>query len=151
MRVELKHEWSDGTSDLVFEPLELLGRLASFVPRPRTNLLIYHGIIAPNAKWRPWVVDYGRSAAQPHPNTTNAKPRDPRTRGRYRPWAELMRRAFDIDVLECTHCGGRMRLLATIEAPHVVRRILQHLRITSHIPRLAPPRAPPHLDASVWH
>src|SRR5713101_2011966 len=32
-------------------------------------------------------------------------------------WADLMRRAFDIDVLACPHCGNRMRLLATIEYP----------------------------------
>jgi len=28
-----------------------------------------------------------------------------------------MRRAFDIDVLACPRCGGRLRLLGTIEDP----------------------------------
>jgi hypothetical protein len=28
-------------------------------------------------------------------------------------WADLMRRAFDIDVLACPRCGGRLRLIAT--------------------------------------
>jgi hypothetical protein len=23
-------------------------------------------------------------------------------------WAQLMRRTFDVDVLECPHCGGRL-------------------------------------------
>jgi hypothetical protein len=40
IRVELRSPWSDGTSHLIFEPLELIGRLASFVPRPRSNLVI---------------------------------------------------------------------------------------------------------------
>ena len=29
-------------------------------------------------------------------------------------WADLMRRAFDLNALACPRCGGRMRLLATI-------------------------------------
>jgi hypothetical protein len=32
-------------------------------------------------------------------------------------WADLMRRAFDIDALACPRCGGRLRLIATVEAP----------------------------------
>lgn len=46
---------------------------------------------------------------------------------RYWAWADLMRRAFERDVLACPRCGGRMRLLATIEDPRVIRRILAHL------------------------
>jgi uncharacterized protein YbaR (Trm112 family) len=30
-----------------------------------------------------------------------------------------MRRAFDLDVLVCPRCGGRLRLVATIEDPVV--------------------------------
>ncbi len=33
-----------GTTDIVFEPVEFLGRLAVLVPRPRINLLLYHGV-----------------------------------------------------------------------------------------------------------
>ncbi len=38
--LELKQAWHDGTRELVFEPLELLERLAAMTPRPETNLLI---------------------------------------------------------------------------------------------------------------
>jgi hypothetical protein len=34
---------------LVFEPLELLERLAAIIPRPQINLLTYHGVLAPNS------------------------------------------------------------------------------------------------------
>jgi hypothetical protein len=154
VRVELKNEWSDGTSDLVFEPLDLLGRLASLVPRPRTNLLIYHGILAPNAKWRPLVVSYGQAMRQPPSETMTPQCAATHNRGtppRYQPWADLMRRVFGLDVLECTRCGGRMRLLATIEAPQLVRAILDHLGMASEPPQLSPARAPPQLDATAWH
>jgi len=39
-----------------------------------------------------------------------------------------MQRAFAIDVMACASCGGRMRLIATIHDPAVIRRILDHLR-----------------------
>ena len=53
-----------------------------------------------------------------------------------------MRRGFDLDVLACPRCGGRMRLLATIEAPQVLRTILAHLGLATEVPVLSPPRSP---------
>jgi Putative transposase len=47
---------SDGTTHLVFTPLELIEKLAALVPPPRFNQLRYHGILSPNAKYRPRVV-----------------------------------------------------------------------------------------------
>ena len=49
------------------------------------------------------------------------------SRPRYWSWAVLMRRAFDLDVLRCPRCAGRMQLIATIEDPAVIQRILAHL------------------------
>jgi hypothetical protein len=39
--VTLKAPWHDGTTHLLFEPVELLERLAALTPRPRINLLLY--------------------------------------------------------------------------------------------------------------
>jgi len=52
--LELKRAWHDGTRELVFEPLEFLERLAAMTPRPETNLLICHGLLAARARWRAW-------------------------------------------------------------------------------------------------
>ena len=41
--VALQRPWADGTTHLVFTPDELLERLVPLVPRPRINLLLYHG------------------------------------------------------------------------------------------------------------
>jgi hypothetical protein len=40
----LKAEWSDGTTHLLLEPIELLERLAALTPRPRINLVLHHGV-----------------------------------------------------------------------------------------------------------
>jgi hypothetical protein len=41
-------------------------------------------------------------------------------------WPDLMRHTFGVDVLACARCGGRMRVVATIEDPVVIRKILTH-------------------------
>jgi hypothetical protein len=45
----LRHPWRDGTSAVAFDPLTFIERLAALVPRPRTHLLTYHGVLAPAA------------------------------------------------------------------------------------------------------
>ncbi len=80
-------------------------------------------------------------------STNAATPQVPERRGaapgqpRYGAWADLMRRGFDLDVLACPRCGGRMRLLATIEDPQVIRQILAHLGLPRG-PRPQPTPAP---------
>jgi predicted RNA binding protein YcfA (HicA-like mRNA interferase family) len=39
----LAHLWSDGTRALVFDPVEFLEKLAVLIPKPRINLVVYHG------------------------------------------------------------------------------------------------------------
>ena len=53
-----------------------------------------------------------------------------------------MRRAFAIDVLACPRCGERLRLIATVEDPEVIRKILAHLALTrsAESPGPAPPQ-----------
>jgi hypothetical protein len=93
--VALQREWTDGTTHLAFTPQELLERLATLVPRPRINLPLYHGILAPNAAWR-------RAIVPAEPSTVTEKPRDDleslqpiqpqrRARPKYRASADLMR------------------------------------------------------------
>jgi hypothetical protein len=42
-------------------------------------------------------------------------------------WAQRLKRVFAIDIETCRQCGGRLRVIASIEAPAVIERILEHL------------------------
>jgi len=141
----LKTAWADGTRHLIFAPLELLEKLAALTPRPRINLILYHGVLAPHARWRARVVAYG---ALPGTAATalnlggdsdddRASPPQPR----HWAWANLMRRAFDLDVLACPRCGGRLRLLGTIEDPVAIRAILGSLAVSAEPLDRPPPAA----------
>lgn len=146
----LQREWADGTTHLIFAPKELLERLAILVPRPRVNLCLYHGALAPNSRWRRAVVPAPTPdlLVAPRPGPAQPAPIDapsPRRRARpkYRAWADLMRRAFEADVLACPRCPGRMVLLATIEDPAVIRRILMHLGVSLESTEPDPAHPPP--------
>ena len=121
---QLKTAWRDGTTHLVFEPLEFLAKLAALTPRPEINLLVYHGVLAPHARWRPQVVGYGRAAPEAAVRGAPETRQGPPPPLRNWTWAALMRRAFAIDVLACPRCGGRLRVIATVEDPLAVRQIL---------------------------
>jgi hypothetical protein len=142
----LKTPWADGTSHLLFEPLEFLETLAALIPRSRVNLVLYHGVLAPHARWRARVVAVGDSEPharrEPSPSEVPDTARPGATSRRWA-WAHLMRHAFDIDVLACPRCGGRLRLVATIEAPRVIRAILAHLGLPAEVPQPDPPQPPP--------
>ena len=54
---------------------------------------------------------------------------------------------FAVDVLACPRCGGRMRVVATIEDPVVIRKILTHLGLPTAVPA---PRPPPPAALFGW-
>ena len=42
-------------------------------------------------------------------------------------WVQRLKRVFKIDVETCATCGGTMKVIAAIEDPAVIKRILAHL------------------------
>ena len=52
VRYQLKTPYRDGTTHVIFEPLDFIARLAALVPKPRVNLTRFHGVFAPNSKHR---------------------------------------------------------------------------------------------------
>jgi hypothetical protein len=141
--VALRHRWGDGTSEVAFDPVTFLGRLAVLIPRPRVNLLMYHGVLGARATWRAEVVRQAVPADDPAGSRSPDRGESDGATRRGLSWAALMRRTFAFDVLACARCGGRLRLIALIEEVTVVTRILRHLGLPSELPTFAPARPPP--------
>jgi len=116
----------------------LPGGSDSYAFRPPSTL-------APHSSWRARVVVYGGAPAEaPEVASATTDANDvPMARPvvRYWAWADLMRRAFDIDVLACPRCGGRLRLIATVEDPDAIRAILAALAESREPAGRAPPFA----------
>ncbi len=169
--LRLRRAWRDGTRAIRFEPSEFLEKLASMVPRPRINLLIYHGVFGPHARCRKDAVrrahegamrrpaapatDEAGSASVSTPSTAPpgaepvagdpAMPRPPPppagyVRPKYVTWASLLERTFATDILTCPECSEPIRLIATIEEPAVIKKILGHLGLSTEVPAPLPPK-----------
>jgi hypothetical protein len=50
-------------------------------------------------------------------------------------WAQRLKRVFAIDIETCRQCGGHLRVIASIEQPAVIERILDHLGHTAEAER----------------
>jgi hypothetical protein len=152
----LKRRWRDGTAAFVYAPEEFVARLAALVPPPRFHLVRYAGVLAPGARLRARIVPEPAAgkgsdgsaesrpgtpsgATRPAPAADRALPCVPRARRPY-PWADLMRRVFAVDVLECPRCHGPMRILAAIHPPDTAGAILECLGLSARPPPVAPAR-----------
>ena len=138
MRYTLKTPYGDGTTHVVFEPLDFMARLAALVPRPRAHLTRYHGVFAPHSRWRAEVTPAGRGKA------TATDLRTPAERHRAMRWAQRLKRVFGIEIETCEACGGKVKVIASIEDPAVIGKILKHLA-SRELPAGAGPsaRGPP--------
>jgi hypothetical protein len=139
----LPRPWRDGTTHMRFDPCDFLARLAVLVPRPRVNLLFYHGVLGARSAWRRAIVPETASGAGEAPAAAAESAPDAAPTPRSRQWADLMQRSFGFDVLACDQCGGRLRLIALIQQAEVIRRILTHLGLPAEVPPPQPARSPP--------
>jgi hypothetical protein len=139
--LQLKSAWRDGTTHIKMSAQEFMQRLAALVPRPRLHLIRFHGVLAPHAKLRaavvPEAVQETSEPAQEHAHGQSAR----------MSWARLLKRVFDIDIERC-ECGGELKIIAVIEEPAVISRILTHLGLPARAPPRSAARAPPLMHAA---
>ncbi len=75
VRYRLKTPYRDGTTHVIFEPLDFIARLAALVPKPRGNLTRFHGLFAPNSRYRGRVTRAKRGRGGRH--CTREDPEEP--------------------------------------------------------------------------
>jgi hypothetical protein len=63
-------------------------------------------------------------------------------------FATLLKRVFKIDITTCIQCGGLVSLVALIQEPCVIKKILDHLGLPNQLPSPKPSRYS-HLYADV--
>ena len=54
--------------------------------------------------------------------------RTPEERHRSMNWMQRLKRVFGIDIETCERCGGKVKVMASIEYPAVIAHILKHLQ-----------------------
>jgi hypothetical protein len=131
--VQLPGRRRGGAGHVVLEPVRLLRRLAWLIPPPGSPQVRFAGVLAGNASWRSRVVPVAAAGGpvadeDPAPSCTKtpAPPSRPRNAASIA-WHVLLRRTYDVDAQVCGRCGDRMRVIAVIQDPAVVARIVDHL------------------------
>lgn len=141
IRYELKTPYSNGTTHMIFEPLDFISKLAALVPMAGANLTRFHGVFVPNSQYRAQIIK--------RPDENKASEQEVRTESEKRAamtWAQRLKRAFSIDIEICEVCGGKAKAIACIVDPVVINKILKHLNLPSfpsHQVILPAKRAPP--------
>ncbi|MFO1455070.1 MAG: transposase [Steroidobacteraceae bacterium] len=124
VRYQLKTPYRDGTTHIVLEPLDLMARLAALVPPSRMHLTRYHGVFAPHSRLRAAITPSGRGAGGKGAKQGAEAPAAPKRAALS--WAQRLKRVFAIEIENCCRCQGRLRVIASIEEPEVIARILAH-------------------------
>jgi len=110
--------------------LEFIVRVTSHIPDKGQVMILYCGLYsnAPRSKMR----EAGVGSSHP-----------PIIEGEYqlpsKGWTELIRKAYEVDPLRCSACGGQMRIISIIEETETIDRIIRHLDMTFEAERPPPP------------
>jgi hypothetical protein len=104
IRYTLKTPYRDGTTHVLFEPLDFLARLAALVPNPKVNLTRYHGVFAPNHR-----------LSAHHQRTLATSPRD--DQGELTVWPQHQQESWQFWPRPATLWATQLRLCVTRTLP----------------------------------
>ena len=103
-------------------------------------------LFAPNSEHRALVTPAKRGKGAKSRVSDEEQEKTPAERRPAMTWAQRLKRVFRIDIETCPACGGAVKVVASIEDPVVIRKILVHVRRTElqrESSRRPEPRAPP--------
>ena len=133
----------------LFDALDFLAELTQHIPPKGLQLIRRYGLYASRTKGRweemPWVFERapdGWKATHRNSAGNDRMGFDPLSDGdeeitvdaRKRAWARLLAKVYEVDPFVCPKCGAEMKVIAVIEGPEELERILRHLIKTGRSP-----------------
>jgi len=131
-----------GANFRAFDPLDFIAEVVAHIPDTHEKTRMMYGWYS--AKTRSWRRAQG--LLPPVPKAAPAAESDRAPLSVRRSWARLVKKVYEADPLICNRCGATMRIVAFIEDPITIRRILDHLKLAdaeSEPARAPPPKATP--------
>jgi len=134
---QVEYRSKDGKQVKTFEALEWLAAMCSHVPNKGEQMARYYGYysnVSRGKRKKAGVDDKIPGILEPELSNRACR----------RSWARLIQKIYEVDPLVCPKCSGTMKVIAFIEKPDVIKKILKHLGLW-HIKRKTPPpaHAPP--------
>jgi len=135
--LQLKSKWADGTSHLLFTPGEFIEKLAALIPPPRSHLVRWAGVFAPNSPYRKEITL--KPEAKKGFEFAEIEGGSGKRRKNHN-WSKMLARVFKIDVLKCDCCSGKLRPICAVTKSDSIRRYLKSVDIDYEPPPRGPPR-----------
>ncbi len=135
----------------IFDPLEFIAEVVSHIPNVHEKTAIWYGFYSNKSRGIRKAKEVeaskpgpegaaGSGAEEGSPAEADRAPAEVRKN-----WARLIRRVFEVDPLICVRCGSEMKVIALIDRPSVIKRILGHFERAASV---STGRAPPSEGAS---
>ena len=135
-RIGLKRAWSDGTTALYMTAEELVERLVALVAPPRSNQVIYSGVLAGRHRWHRAVRPRPPKRVTFPPGVGLRLTKTPNKGSRWVPWSVLLWRVFSTNPVLCPTCEMPMVLRAVVRPPATFR-VLASLTLSARGPPAA--------------
>lgn len=127
----MSYTTKDGVSH-EFDPLEFLARLSAHIPNSYESVTRYYGWYSCRARG-----ERKKRESQRQAPTTEPLPERPSPPSSS--WAACIKQVYEIDPLECPRCKGQMRIVAFVQDPLEIKKIMQSLGLPDYT---APPPLP---------
>ena len=133
----------------MFDALDFIIELTQHIPPKRLQLIRRYGLYASRTKGRwedmPWVSERAPEGWKDSHSTTSTitdlgsealaeSEEEVDSDDSKRAWALLLAKVYEIDPLVCPKCGAEMTVIAIIENPGQIKRILRHLVKIGRLP-----------------
>jgi hypothetical protein len=110
------------------DPLEWLARMSDHIPDPRQHRTLFYGEYSNRV----------RGSRSPEAEESRV-PTEPPHKRCSPGWARLIAKVYEVDPLVCTRCGQRMSLVSFVSDAFAIRRILDHLGLSTPEAEKPPP------------
>ena len=111
----------------------------ALIPPPRSHLVRWAGVLAPNSPYRKDITINPKIKKGFQFQDENDK-EDKAFKGKNGSWSPMLAKVFKIDVSKCDECGGTMRAICSVMEPSSVQKYLKHINVDYEPPARAPPR-----------
>jgi len=113
----------------IFSAEEFIAAITQHIPDKGFQMVRYYGWYSNRARGE-------RAKREAEPGPPEATDVDVIDVSEYHPpripskkWRELIKKVWEVDPLICPHCGSEMKLIALLDDPAVIEKILRHLKL----------------------
>jgi hypothetical protein len=107
------------------DALDWIALVTSHIPNPQEQTVRYYGRYSNASRGKRRKQALGISVTHPVESSGQDLPSERFAQQRRRNWARLLKKIYEVDPLTCP-CGGQMEIIAFMEQPAAIRKILQH-------------------------